>query len=87
MVPFYDQRVACATEASLTAETICFSFILLEVFAAVWAGNCTTPFLNRLLLELLSFYYCYSLGIEEGKKQVSLDAALDECHQLFFSSC
>lgn len=64
-----------------------FSFILLEVFAAIWAGNCTTPFLNRLLLELLSFYYCYSLGIEEGKMQVGLDAAIDECRQLPFSSC
>lgn len=46
--------------------------------------NCTTPFLNRLLLELLSFYYCSSLGSEEGEKQVSLGSARDECHQIVF---
>lgn len=46
---------------------MCLAFILLEVFAAIQAGNCTTPFQNRLLLELLSFYYCSSSGREEGK--------------------
>ena len=55
---------------------MCLSFILLEVFAAIRAGNCTTPFLNRLLLELLSFYYCSSLGRVEGERQVSLGSAL-----------
>lgn len=77
----------CNRGQSHCRDCICLSFILLEVFAAIWAGNCTTLFLNRLLLELLSFYYCYLLGIEEGKKQVVLDAAIDECHQLSFSSC
>ena len=63
---------------------MCLSFILLEVFAAIRAGNCTTPFLNRLLLELLSFYYCSSLGRVEGERQVSLGSVRDECHQIVF---
>ena len=32
-------------------DCICLAFILLEVFAAIRAGNCNTPFQNRLLLE------------------------------------
>jgi len=55
-------------QASPTAGCICLAFILLEVFDAIQAGNCTTPFQNRLLLELLSFYYMLLVGERGGKE-------------------
>lgn len=81
---FMTRGCLCNRGQSHCKNCIYLSFILLEVFAAIRAGNCTTPFQNRLLLELLSFYYCYSLEREEGKKQASLGAAIDECHQIVF---
>lgn len=69
---------------SHSRDCIYLLFILLEVFSTIRAGNCTTPFQNRLLLELLSFYYCYSLGREERKKKAGLGSAIDQCCQIVF---
>lgn len=71
LLPLYDQRAVCATEASPTAEIVCVFLYLLEVFAAILAGNCTTVS-ESIVFRAVELYYCSSLGREEGERQVSL---------------
>lgn len=94
-VPFLRHARPCAV--SLSEPGSCFYsrscsrcrdciyllFILLEVFAAIRAGNCTTPFQNRLLFRAVELLLLLLVG-ERREKEEGWPRL---CNRLVLSNC